>query len=59
MTNLNFIYSEIFLAISIMVLLIIGVFKKNSSDFIYNLSIISLFGCLALIFNFPINENTE
>ena len=59
MTNLNFIYSEIFLAISIMVLLIIGVFKKNSSVLVYNLSIISLLACLALIFNFPINENTE
>ena len=59
MTNLNFIYSEIFLSISIMSLLIIGVFKKNSPNLIYNLSIISLLVCLALIFNFPINENTE
>jgi len=59
MTNLNFIYSEIFLSISIMSLLIIGVFKKNSPNLIYNLSIISLLVCLALIFNFPIHENTE
>jgi len=59
MTNLNFIHSEIFLSISIMSLLIIGVFKKNSPNLIYNLSIISLLVCLALIFNFPINENTE
>ena len=59
MTDLNFIYSELFLAISIMSLLIIGVFKKNSSNLIYNLSIISLLGCLALIFSFPINENAE
>ena len=59
MVNLNFIYSELFLAISIMVLLMIGVFKKNSSILIYNLSIISLLASLALIFNFPINENTE
>jgi NADH-quinone oxidoreductase subunit N len=42
-----------------MILLIIGVFKKNSSNLIYNLSIISLLICLALIFNFPINENIE
>ena len=56
MVNLNFIYSELFLAISIMVLLMIGVFKKNSSILIYNLSIISLLASLALIFNFPINE---
>ena len=59
MINLNFIYSEIFLCLSIMTLLIIGVFKNNSSNLIYNLSIISLFVCLTLIFNFPINENLE
>ena len=59
MTDLNFIYSELFLSITIMSLLIIGVFKKNSSNLIYNLSIISLLGCLALIFSFPINENAE
>ena len=55
MINLNFIYSEIFICLAIMILLIIGVFKKNSSYLIYNLSILSLFGCLALILNFPIN----
>mgnify|MGYP001463300469 FL=1 len=59
MINLNFIYSELFLAISIMALLIIGVFKKNSSILIYNFSIISLLLCLALLFNYPINENLE
>ncbi len=59
MINLNFIYSEIFLCLSIMILLIIGAFKKNSSNLIYNLSTISLLSCLALIFNFPINENVE
>ena len=59
MINLNFIYSEIFLCLSIMTLLIIGVFKKNSSNLIYNLSIISLLGSLALIFNFPISKNVE
>ena len=59
MINLNFIYSEIFVCLAIMTLLIIGVFKKNSSYLIYNLSILSLFICLALIFNFPISENVE
>ncbi len=59
MINLNFIYSEIFVCLAIMTLLIIGVFKKNSSYLIYNLSILSLFICLALIFNFPISENIE
>ncbi len=59
MINLNFIYSEIFLCLSIMILLLIGVFKKDSSYLIYNLSILSLFACLALIFSFPINTNVE
>ena len=59
MINLNFIYSEIFLCLAIMILLLIGVFKKNSSYLIYNLSILTLFGCLALIFSFPINTNVE
>ncbi len=59
MINLNFIYSEIFLCLAIMALLLIGVYKKNSSYLIYNLSILFLFGCLALIFSFPINTNVE
>ena len=59
MINLNYIYSEIFLCLAIMILLLIGVFKKNSSYLIYNLSIFSLFGCLALILSFPINTNIE
>ncbi len=59
MINFNFIYSEIFLCLAIMILLLIGVFKKNSSYLIYNLSILSLFGCLALILSFPINTNLE
>ena len=58
MINLNFIYSEMFLSISIMFLLLIGVFKKDSSNFIYNLSIITLFICLILIFNFPFETET-
>ena len=59
MINLNYIYSEIFLAIAIMTLLIIGVFKKNSSNLVYNLSIISLLISLALILSFPINESVN
>ncbi len=54
MNNLNFIYSELFLSIAIMFLLLLGVFKKDSSNLIYNLSIITLFICLILLFNFPI-----
>ncbi len=59
MNNLNFVYPEIFISISIMFLLILGVFKKNSSNLIYNLSIITLIGTLVLTFNYPINtDNT-
>ena len=38
MDNLNFISPEIFISLSIMFLLIFGVFKKNSSNLIHNLS---------------------
>ena len=37
MENLQLIIPEIFISITIMVFLIIGVFKKNSSNLIYNL----------------------
>ena len=40
--NLNFIYPEIFISLSIMFLLLLGVFKKESSGLIYNLSIVFL-----------------
>ncbi len=56
-SNLNFIYPELFISLSVMFLLILGVFKKNSSDLIYNLSIISLIGTLTLILSYPINAN--
>ncbi len=55
--NLNFIYPEIFISLSIMFLLLLGVFKKNSSGLIYNLSIIFLIFTLALIFNYPPKSN--
>ena len=38
MHNLNYIYPEIFVSLSIMFLLLFGVFKKNSSNLIYNLA---------------------
>ena len=55
--NLNFIYPEMFVSLSIMFLLLLGVFKKNSSLLIYNLSIIFLIFTLALIFNYPPQSN--
>ena len=42
MNNLNFIFPEVFISLSIMFLLILGVFKKNSSNLIHNLSMIFL-----------------
>jgi len=51
MENLDLILPEIFISCAIMFLLIVGVFKKNSSQLIYNLSTISLIILLALIFN--------
>mgnify|MGYP001166658590 CR=1 FL=1 len=39
MENLNLILPEIFVSISIMFLLVLGVFKKNSSKLIFNLSL--------------------
>ena len=58
MMNLDLIFPEIFLSLSIMFLLMIGVFKKNSEKLVYNLSIISLIILLALVVNlFSINEN--
>ena len=57
MDKLNFIYPEIFISISIMFLLILGVFKKNSSNLINILSLLTLVGALVLIFNYPIKTN--
>ena len=53
MENINFIFPEIFISISIMFLLIFGVFKKNSSSIVYLLTIITLIIALGLIINFP------
>ena len=55
--NLDFIYPEIFISLSIMFLLLLGVFKKNSTSLVYNLSIIFLIFTLALIFNYPQQSN--
>ncbi len=57
MINLDLIFPEIYLSLSIMFLLMIGVFKKKSENLVYNLSVITLVILLALIVNlFSINE---
>ena len=57
MDKLNFIYPEIFISLSVMFLLILGVFKKKSSNLIVSLSVITLIGSLVLIFGNPIDTN--
>ena len=56
MENLQFILPEIFLSLSIMFLLILGVFKKNSSELIHNFSLIILLISTVIIFNETISE---
>ena len=57
MMNLDLIIPEIFLSLSIMFLLMVGVFKKNSERLVYNLSIVALIILFSLVINlFSINE---
>ena len=51
MQNLELVLPEIFLSISIMFLLILGVFKKDSSKLIQNISLIILLITAAITFN--------
>ena len=51
MTNLELVFPEIFLSLSIMFLLILGVFKKNSSKLIQNISLIILLVTSVIIIN--------
>ena len=51
MENLEFVLPEVFISLSIMFLLILGVFKKNSSKLIQNISLIALLITAVIIFN--------
>ena len=51
MINLELVFPEIFLSLSIMFLLILGVFKKNSSKLIQNISLIVLLATSVIIVN--------
>ena len=51
MFNLDFVFPEIFLSLSIMFLLILGVFKKKSSKLIQNISLIVLLITAVITFN--------
>jgi len=51
MMNLELVFPEIFLSLSIMFLLILGVFKKDSSKLILNTSLIILIIAAVITFN--------
>ena len=57
MDNLNFILPEIFISLSIMFLLLLGVYKKNSSNIVHNLAVGSLLITGILIFNNSLDQN--
>ena len=51
MENLNLVLPEIFISLSIMFLLVLGVFKKNSSKIIFNISLLVLLITAIITFN--------
>src|SRR6056300_1406529 len=55
MENLNLIIPEIFVSLTIMFLLVFGVFKKNSFGLIHNLSLMVLLITSIIVFNETIN----
>ena len=55
MENLELVLPEILISIIIMFLLMFGVYKKNSSSLVYNLSTLGLFLILAVIINLDSN----
>jgi len=57
MTNLELIFPEIFLSLSIMFLLILGVFKKNSSELVQNISLIVFLIAAVITFNETLGIN--
>jgi len=59
MDQLNLIISELFLTTSIMILLMIGVFYKNSFNLIFKLSTIILLATLILLFNHSIDTSAK
>jgi len=56
MINLNLVSPEIFLSLSILFLLLVGVFKKNSPNVVYFFSICLLIITTVIIFNDPFDK---
>ena len=50
-SNIELIFPEIFISLSIMFLLILGVFKKDSSKIIQNISLVVLLVTTVITFN--------
>ena len=59
MNNLHLVLPEIFISLSIMFLLILGVFKKNSFYLIHNMSLLVLLITAVITFNETISINNE
>ena len=57
MNNIELIFPEIFISLSIMFLLILGVFKKDSSKIIHNISLLVLLITAVITFNETISIN--
>ena len=51
MNNINLVLPEIFISLSIMFLLVLGVFKKNSSKLVYNITLLVLFFLIIITLN--------
>ena len=60
MNNLNLVLPEIFISLSVMFLLILGVFKKDSSQLTFNLSLVTILVAIILTVNetFSVNKIT-
>ncbi len=57
-TDIYYVIPEIFLSLSLMFLLLLGVFKKEGSTIVYNLSLVFLIISIPLILNVPLNNTT-
>ena len=59
MDQLNLIIPELFLTTSIMILLMLGVFYKNSFNLIFKLSMITLLATFILLFNHSVDTSAK
>ena len=57
MDQINYIFPELFLSISIMALLMLGAFHKNSANLVYQSSLIVFLITFILFFNFPMEKS--